>query len=122
MNTKSALWSAYNKARNHYKDARVNRALGIIQGEKYRPYITTIKTCSCKDSLNGHTCKHRIALMIIVRTIETMNPIEIEISSDKVIFDGIAVNLPSHIVANALGYIKKYTHARKPIVNKWSQL
>lgn len=72
MTQKSALFTAYNKARRAARSGkldigRVNRALGVAQAKRARPYQTTVKGCDCPDGRRGNVCKHRIAAMLQVR-------------------------------------------------------
>ena len=72
----SRLFTIYNKARVAARnglldEARVNKALGILQSNDYysdKDYLTTLKSCTCPDhQFRGTTCKHMIAKMIETR-------------------------------------------------------
>jgi hypothetical protein len=72
---KSQIFTQYNKARKAVSDGilergRVNRALGIAQSKSERKYETTVGHCTCPDSTYrpGVVCKHRIALMMEIRS------------------------------------------------------
>lgn len=63
---RSAIFSEYNRlrGRGNVERGRLNRALGLAQTGRKRPYDTTIHACDCPDSINnpGVVCKHRAAL------------------------------------------------------------
>ncbi len=88
---KSAIFTQYNKARScgAFDARRCNRSIGILQHGQQRPYHTTITTCDCPDSLNGHICKHRIALAIAYRSFEQLCKTAYSIViNGKIIVDG----------------------------------
>lgn len=75
MTSKSAVFSAYNRARAAARKGlldpkKVNRALGVLQHGEWK-YQTTLKACTCPDFQRNHTaCKHMIAKMINFRAAE----------------------------------------------------
>ena len=80
--TTSEIFAQYNRAKAAARKrkfgkgsateqvGRVNRALGILVGEKVRPYQTSVEKCSCPDATIGRfCCKHRKAAMMVRRII-----------------------------------------------------
>lgn len=70
--TKSEIFSIYNKARKAARQgklnpAHVNKALGLLLSGKERPYVTTLKTCTCPNWRSGIPCKHQVKRMMEYR-------------------------------------------------------
>lgn len=74
MTTRSAIFQAYNAAKpmvraGQIDGKRLNRALGVAQSQKVRPYVTTVSFCSCPDFLYNSKrsvpCKHMYALLLL---------------------------------------------------------
>jgi predicted nucleic acid-binding Zn finger protein len=77
MQSKSALFTAYNAAKPIFTDRpRLNRALGVAQRKTAPAYVTTLSKCSCPDfsgvDANGRRfrlpslrpCKHILAVIL----------------------------------------------------------
>ena len=72
---KSHLFIAYNASKPFVRAGtvdgkRLNRALGIAQSSRPRPYTTTDEDCDCPDRnfrlrIKGQPCKHMLALALL---------------------------------------------------------
>lgn len=67
---RSATFSQYNRMKATTERGRLNRALGLAQSGKERPYTTTADSCTCPDwqyrheGAEGFRCKHQLRLAL----------------------------------------------------------